>query len=177
MWLALGRVARAFSTLPGRQDWIEAGVMLAAFALVALVIGLPTGRLTLGLASIPLSQIPAFLLVAFLAPSLVEEIVFRVLLIPHPKEEVALVWRVGWAALALVLFVVYHPINGFLFLGGAEPMLYDATFLGLAALLGLVCTISYMRSGSIWPAILMHWISVVAWKLLLGGRLIMFAQD
>ncbi|NJL41446.1 MAG: CPBP family intramembrane metalloprotease [Leptolyngbyaceae cyanobacterium SM1_4_3] len=38
-----------------------------------------------------------------------------------------------------------------------------------AALIGTVCTVSYLRSGSIWLPVVLHWLIVVAWLLVFGG--------
>ena len=46
----------------------------------------------------------------------------------------------------------------------AQPMFLEPAFLAIVALLGAVCTISWRRSGSVWPAVMIHWLSVVAWK-------------
>jgi predicted Abi (CAAX) family protease len=32
-----------------------------------------------------------------------------------------------------------------------------------------VCTIAYLSTGSIWAAVLIHWIVVVVWLKFLGG--------
>lgn len=63
------------------------------------------------------------------------------------------------AALLLLLTVVALPI-GFLF---------NLVFLLLAALLGFVCSVAYLQSGSLWTSVVIHWLAVVVWLLLLGG--------
>ena len=71
---------------------------------------------------------------------------------------VALAGRQGFwrAALALALFVLWHPAQ---------------VWLGLliAAALGLTCTLAWRMTGSIWPAVAIHWVTVVGWKAVLGG--------
>ncbi|WP_293204846.1 MULTISPECIES: hypothetical protein [unclassified Microcoleus] len=42
-------------------------------------------------------------------------------------------------------------------------------FLLLAAVLGVACSIAYLLIGSIWPAVVIHWLGVTVWLLLLGG--------
>ena len=42
-------------------------------------------------------------------------------------------------------------------------------FLSLVAWLGLACTLSRIRSGSIWPAVIIHWGVVVVWMALYAG--------
>ena len=94
--------------------------------------------------------------VAILVPSLAEEMVFRVVL----------AGRTGWlrGGLALAAFVLWHPVHVWLGLPMARPVFLEPAFLAIVALLGLVCTISWRRSGSVWPAVAMHWATVVAWK-------------
>jgi len=74
-----------------------------------------------------------------------------------------------WASLSLslTLFVFWHPVQVWLNLPMAQAIFLDWRFLIIAALLGLACTISWQRSGSLWPAIAIHWAAVVLWKALL----------
>ena len=59
-----------------------------------------------------------------------------------------------------------HPVNGAI---SGRAVFLDPSFLVLATLLGIVCTMTYLRSGSIWPPILFHWFTVVVWIMFLGG--------
>jgi predicted Abi (CAAX) family protease len=43
------------------------------------------------------------------------------------------------------------------------------TYLAVVALLGLVCTFLYLKTGSVWPPVLVHGITVALWKLFFGG--------
>ncbi|WP_325315277.1 CPBP family glutamic-type intramembrane protease [Microcoleus sp. PH2017_28_MFU_U_A] len=45
----------------------------------------------------------------------------------------------------------------------------NPVFLLLAAVLGVACSIAYLLIGSIWPAVVIHWLGVTVWLLLLGG--------
>jgi len=38
-----------------------------------------------------------------------------------------------------------------------------------AGLLGAACTGAYARTGSIWPPVAIHWLTVVLWKVLFAG--------
>ena len=71
-------------------------------------------------------------------------------------------------ALALLAFIAWHPLQVGLGLPYAQVVFLRPDFLLIAALLGLACTISYRRSGSLQPAILMHWAVVAGWKALTG---------
>ena len=68
------------------------------------------------------------------------------------------------AVIALAAFVLWHPVQVWLGLPMAQPVFLEPAFLVMAALLGVVCTLAYRRSGSIWPAVMIHWLTVVAWK-------------
>jgi predicted Abi (CAAX) family protease len=91
---------------------------------------------------------------AFLVPALSEELVFR-----------------GWlrrgrpiaAVISLLAFIAWHPLQAWLNLPFGRPEFLDARFLSLVAWLGLACTLSRLRSGSIWPAVIIHWGVVVVW--------------
>jgi predicted Abi (CAAX) family protease len=141
---------------PGARDWAEAAALLAGFALIAAAAGLGTGLIAPRLDADP-AALARVALAAVLVPALGEEAVFR-----GPLAR----GRYPLAALSLALFVAWHPAQLALGLPWARPVFADPAFLALAGLLGLACTVSRMRSGSLWPAVAMHWIAVVAWKAL-----------
>lgn len=99
--------------------------------------------------------------VAILIPALGEELVFRGILQPH-RLGVTKDWRLS--ALSLAAFVLWHPVQVWLGLPMAQEVFTDPAFLILVALLGALCTALTHRSGSLWPAVLLHWIVVVGWK-------------
>ena len=96
--------------------------------------------------------------VTFFAPSLFEELLFRVLLLPTPCK--------GWssAALAWASFVLYHVDCFHL------PLHRDSRFLISAAVLGAACTYAFCASHSLWSAVLTHWVVVWLWLTVFGGR-------
>ena len=106
------------------------------------------------------SEVLTISLSAFLIPTLSEELIFR-----------------GWvrkgapvaAVLSLLAYILWHPIQAWLNLPFGRPEFLDPRFLSLVAWLGLACTLSRIRSGSIWPAVVIHWGAVVVWKALYGG--------
>ncbi len=67
------------------------------------------------------------------------------------------------------MFIVYHPLNALSFFPRGLETFFNVIFLVLAALLGIVCSIAYIQSGSLWTAVGIHWFAVVVWLLLLGG--------
>jgi predicted Abi (CAAX) family protease len=91
---------------------------------------------------------------AFVVPALAEELAFR-----------------GWlrkgmpiaAVASLIAFILWHPLQVWLNLPFGRSEFLDPRFLSLIAWLGLACTLSRLRSGSIWPAVIIHWGVVVVW--------------
>jgi predicted Abi (CAAX) family protease len=110
------------------------------------------------------------LLQLFFAPALVEELLFRCLLLPHPIEGASF----GNTAIAIfistLLFVIYHPANALTFYRPGRPTFWDWRFLSLAGLLGLTCAIGYQLSSSLWPPVTIHWLVVSIWIIWGGGR-------
>jgi predicted Abi (CAAX) family protease len=107
------------------------------------------------------------LLVSLLFPALTEELLFRVLPLPRIGENVPPVTMGLWGATSLALFVASHQIKASW--TRSRYVFRDPVFLLLTAFLGLACTITYLRSSSIWPAVAIHWLCVIVWLLALGG--------
>jgi predicted Abi (CAAX) family protease len=162
------RVRTAIAEAPCAADGWEAAALLTACAAVALPVGFGSGFLQLDL-SLAWETAARVCLVALLFPALAEELFFRVLLIPHRQEVVFRSARWLWSGASWLLFVASHPLKPQVLWAGGPTTFTDPTFLLLAALLGLACTLSYARSGSLWPPVLIHWTAVVVWLLVLGG--------
>lgn len=163
--------ARVFGALgPCKlQGWLITLGILVLYSAIALPIGLATGFLQLNPWSASWLDRVLLMLRALITPALIEEFVFRVLLIPHPQEGVTgQSWTV-WAVLSLFLFIIYHPLNAKTFFRDGFPTFFDPVFLALAGLLGLACTMAYAITGSLWAIAFIHWIVVVIWLLGLGG--------
>jgi predicted Abi (CAAX) family protease len=99
-------------------------------------------------------------LVAFFIPSLAEELFFRVLQSPDPQAPKTVLW-VTHLVLALFAFAVWHPLQAWTFRNRMRPVFTNPVFLMLVFGLGAVCAALYLRSGSIWPAVLVHWFAVL----------------
>lgn len=147
------RVVQAATTVPGARAWLETLAVTLGFCAVALPLGLSGGVLKLEPA-----PTAALLLRTFFVPSLVEELVFRVL--PPPRL----------APLALLAYVLLHPLNALLFLPSARDVFYNPVFLLLTALLGGSCGLLYHRTRSLWPPVVLHWLVVAGWLTVLGGK-------
>jgi predicted Abi (CAAX) family protease len=149
------------------------GLSLMLLGIVAAV-AIPLGRLTGFLTGerpwvrplVLLRRGPALLFM----PSLIEEMLFRVVLLPHPLEGMGGWQSAAWGALSVGLFVAYHPLAGRLWYPPGRRLFDDGRFLLLASLLGVVCAIAYQATGSLWPPVLIHWLVVLVWLEVLGGR-------
>ncbi|MGB3515300.1 MAG: CPBP family glutamic-type intramembrane protease [Elainellaceae cyanobacterium] len=173
-WVIPTLFSRAIESLrrPTEADLGIALFGLLVYGAIALPLGWRVGFLTTpSLKRTPLSawQCLRVALAALVVPALLEEGLFRVLLLPHPREAVRVETFLLWTLLSVGLFVLYHPLNGLtLFRQGAVTFRQPA-FLLLAAWLGLVCTGVYAATGSLWAIALVHWVIVVVWLLILGG--------
>lgn len=163
----LDRVRRSLTTWPTACGWTLAA-MVGAVALVAeLGIGLWGGflRPTPG----DWSVLPMTLALAVLVPSLGEELVFRGLLTPGREEGDS-------AARAILpstaLFVLWHVFEALTFMPAAAPVFLRADFLATTAVLGLACGWLRWRTGSLWPAVLLHWLEVAGWQIWFGGGML-----
>ena len=160
----LNRLVRSLTTAPSPRGWaLCGGVMLLAGTLMA-VIGFTTGLYALT-PTVP--GLPLRLLTVLFVPALGEEIPFRGLLVPGPEA------RRPWAAIALstALYVAWHPLEALTFMPHAT-MFLRPDFLACTAILGLGCAVMRWRTGSLWPAVLLHGGFVVVWQTWLGGVLL-----
>ncbi|MBP2160874.1 MULTISPECIES: type II CAAX prenyl endopeptidase Rce1 family protein [Asticcacaulis] len=101
-----------------------------------------------------------------LVPAVTEELIFRGLLTPTRGESGHDPWWLlaGWAA-----FVVWHLVEALTFLPGAAYLFLRLDFLVCAGLLGAACALMRYRTGSLWPAVLLHGVTVFIWQTALGG--------
>ncbi|MCK6474265.1 MAG: CPBP family glutamic-type intramembrane protease [Planctomycetes bacterium] len=168
----LRRFARAYATWPGARGWLESLGLFAAFAALALPIGFAGGLLHFEVTDIGAARILRLAAIAFFFPALFEETLFRVLPLPGKDEPSApacsCAWW-AWAAASLIAFVAMHPLNAWLLRPAARLVFYDPVFLVCTALMGAACTGAYARTGSIWPPVTLHWLTVVLWKALFAG--------
>lgn len=162
------RLTAAFSTIPDLEAWAWTALLLCLFTIISLAVGFKFNFLQVKVetaSSTVVSVIPMTLLI----PGLLEETVFRVLLLPHPAENPSIQVQLLWGLGSLAIFIISHPLNGLTFYPARLKTFTNPVFLSLAGLLGLVCTLAYWQSGSIWTPIAIHWLIVVIWLLGLGG--------
>lgn len=165
----LQRLQLAFFTLPTTEDWLGAAVLLGMFALISLLIGLQSGFLKVEPLPVSWQTIGRTTAVTFFMPGIVEEVLFRVLLLPHPVEKVSVAVQLYWGAAGLAIYIAAHPLYALTRSSVVMATYKNLIFLMLTGLLGLVCTISYYWSGSLWSPVVLHWLTAAAWLQLLGG--------
>lgn len=174
-------VIRSFGgvSIPTMQDWLITLVAFLGFSLL-VYLGYTTARIAVPIDMQPWLQwkpdrspwyCQLFTLSRLLVvPALLQEYVFRVLLIPYPKPWIPEgVWW-AWALLALGLFVAFQVVYARWLRPNLLPTLTHPSFLLLITLLGITCTVVYRLTGSLWTITLLHWLVVSVWWLLLGGR-------
>ena len=112
-------------------------------------------------------------LLPFLTPALLEEGLFRGLLLPHPATPgVTRVRRAAWWAGSLLAYLAAHPLAAALVRPAARGVFDAPDFLVAAALLGVTATALYQRTGSLWPGVLLHGAVVATWLNLGGAALL-----
>ncbi|MCP9848345.1 CPBP family intramembrane metalloprotease [Cyanobium sp. Morenito 9A2] len=145
-------------------------LLLVPYALVALTLGYRSGFLNEQLRWGPPLPLLRRSLGWLLMPALLEELLFRVALLPHPLEGEGPWGTLAWGALGLGLFVIYHPLAERTWYPEARGVFHNPRFLVQCTLLGLVCISAYNLSGSLWPPLLIHWLVVTVWLGPLQGH-------
>ena len=144
------------------------GIVYAAFIGLTLLIGLGSG--VLRISSVEYSNAIRLAIAMWFFPSLLEEFVFRGLLIPRHAADKGNSKAAAYVLISTALFVIWHPINAWLFNTTARAFFYDPVMLLIIALMGLCCGISYVLTRSLWIPVSIHWLTIVAWVFLLGGH-------
>jgi predicted Abi (CAAX) family protease len=160
------RLVAALTTIPDRRAWGRCALVYGLFLLCAFPLGYLTGLLHPGMTSIA----PVVLLLVLVHPAFVEELIFRVVLLPRDPAVMPRGRLITVTVVALALYVASHPVNAMLFRPAAAPVFESAAYLALVTLLGATCTAAYWISKSIWPPVVIHWVTVIAWLCLLGGQ-------
>lgn len=157
------RLLTSLTTLPSARGWLFcAGVSAVTLAIMA-AIGFTTGlyHLTPTQPGLALRMLTVILI-----PALGEEIPFRGLLVPGPDES-----RKPWLPIIVstALYTGWHVVEALTFLPGAASVFLRPDFLACCAVLGLGCAVMRLKTGSLWPAVFLHWLLVVVWQTWLGG--------
>lgn len=157
------RLLTSLRTLPSARGWLLCLAVSAATLALMMLIGFVTGlyHLTPTQPGLALRLVT----VAFI-PALGEEIPFRGMLTPGPNESARPRLEI---AVSTGLYTLWHVVEAVTFLKSAAPIFLRPDFLLCCAVLGLGCAIMRRRTGSLWPAVILHWALVVIWQTWLGG--------
>ncbi|WP_013322764.1 CPBP family glutamic-type intramembrane protease [Gloeothece verrucosa] len=166
----LRRILVAAVTIPRPQDWLIGLGILLLYAAIALPLGFSKGFLQWSPFQGSKSSLLLKIAITFVSPAVIEEILFRVVFLPHFVENFSIWQWLAWGLISLFLFVIYHPLNAKTFYKQGYPTFFEPTFLILTGILGLFCTIAYGLTGSLWIIVIIHWIVVITWLFLLGGE-------
>ncbi len=163
------RIIRSLTIVPHHLDWILIGTLLLAFITIVLPIGLQTHFLRFN----PLDFTPTIFLHCFLitliTPAMFEELLYRVILIPHQSEEISSRNKLTWTIISLTIYILSHPLNGLTFYSAARSTFTSPVFLFFTTLLGIICTFAYSRTGSVWSSVIIHWLVVATWLMFFNG--------
>jgi predicted Abi (CAAX) family protease len=149
-------------------------ILFGIFIATTLPAGFASGLLTYSPTQEGAGSLVVFAAVALAVPCLFEETLFRAALLPHPDERCPVRWLVLNLMAAVALFVIGHSLVAWLLAPATRPLAYHPVFLGLCPVFGLITSLVYLRTGSIWPGVLMHWAVVVGWKIWFGGWIFAF---
>ncbi|MDC7693926.1 CPBP family glutamic-type intramembrane protease [Asticcacaulis sp. DXS10W] len=153
---------RSLIVWPSPKDWAWCAGVSAAVTLTVAVIGFGSGILRV---ASPQAGLLGLWFSVMLVPAFSEELAFRGLMIPAQAETRR---PVLWIGMATLIFVLWHVFEALVLLPGAGFFLQPA-FLLNAWLIGLGCALMRWRTGSLWPAVLLHGALVFVWKAWLGG--------
>jgi predicted Abi (CAAX) family protease len=156
--------------VPKGPDLLFSVVVFFIFMAVALPIGFYSGFFEIEILRTDMWVVITLPISLFFMPSLVEEMVFRGLLIPHKSRGVSNRFLLLYSLFSIAVFIAWHPINAMTINPPAYPMFTNPMFLSLAALMAIACTITYIKTGSLWVPVAIHWLTVLAWVFLLSGR-------
>jgi uncharacterized protein len=158
------RVWTGLRAWPSVAIWGYAGLVFLAYGACAWGIGFGTGLYTFQLrVDLDLARTA---LIALIIPALGEEVFFRGLLIPTGVQNSSAWPQIGFG---LAAFLLWHPLNAWLFFPNVLPLFSDWRFMLVTAILGAACIHLWRKTGSLWPPIAVHWLAVVIWKGFLGA--------
>jgi predicted Abi (CAAX) family protease len=164
-------IARILSSIaiPDRQDLLIGLGILLIYSGIALPLGFRQGFLKRNTTGLGQWAKIGIAFKALITPAILEELIFRVLPLPHPMEILNWVRWIILATVILVLFLIYHPLNAQTFFKNGKQTFSDKRFLILAAFLAIATTTAYALTGSLWIIAFIHWVVVIAWLLMFGG--------
>ncbi len=166
---AYEKVVLAVRTVPTIKNWIVVLLLLLIIMLVCLPIGFWCKFLEIKIPELSAIEFIRILISRFLFPCFAEELLFRVLILPGKNNHASITTQLVLVVLSITVYVASHPLNVILFYKRALKIFTNPFFLLSTSVLGISCTVTYIESGSIWTAVILHWIIVVTWLIVLGG--------
>jgi len=166
------RLIRAFTTVPDAAAWRDTAIIYAGFLVLAVPLAALRGLVVPVATQLEPLEVLRLAGRALIVPSLFEELLYRVLLNPHRSEHRFESRRWFWGGVSIALYVASHPVGTWLLRPWASGVLAAPDFLLIVGLLGGATLLAYWRSGSLWPPLVLHWLTVVGWLLLGGGELL-----
>ncbi len=143
-------------------------LLVPPYVLVAVVLGFGAGLFTWEWPSGWELLLPIALV---LHPAITEEFIFRGILLPRSLIDASAGRQFGAVMASTALFVIMHPFNAW-FVGLSDTSLFTSpAFLVIVTALGVTNGYAYLRSGSLWAPIAIHWATVAVWNLFLGRDL------
>ena len=179
------RLHAAFRVQPTWRDLLYSVFAMLMYACLMLRFAQWSGLLaTMSVDDAPVIAFPRLLLMSvrtLIAPALAEETLWRAMLMPHPRVERWVSWRLSawsWGAQIVVsnaCYVASHVGIGLLLAqcgrSGAAVIFADWRFLFCAAWLGTLCSaLYYISGGCVWVPALVHATIVVIWLSRFGGE-------
>lgn len=161
---------RGLVTVPKGPDILFSLVVFLLYMAVAVPIGFVSGFFKTGVLTANIWVMIALPVSLFFIPSLFEEVFFRGFLLPHRERKIPAKPMFLYALFSIAAFIAWHPINAMTINPLAHYLFTNPVFLCLAALMAIACTITYLKTGSLWVPIALHWLTVLAWVFFLGGR-------
>lgn len=152
------------------RAWLIFGGLLLIYGAIAIPIGLKINFLSFTPNLLLTKQGILSSIRLFFFPALGEEILMRVFILPHPTERALLSSCLIWGVISVFIFIIYHPLNALTLHKVGYPTFLQPIFLILAGLLGVICAIAYYFTGSLLIIVLIHWIVVVVWLFIFGGK-------
>lgn len=161
-------------TRPKRSDIIFSLVVFTVYSICTVIIGLMTGFFTIELFECNIWVMILMPISLLVIPSIPEEFFFRALLLPHKQNTITWGRKITFSIISITLFVMWHPFTALTIYRSVADIFTDPVFLSIVTLLAITCTVTYLKSGSVWIPVAIHWASVMAWMYLLGGRNFVF---
>ncbi len=158
------RVVHAVLTWPSLRAWAETFLTFACLAAFLVPFTIWRAWYSQPPVSDP-TKILSIVVAAFFVPALSEELICRAMMIPHKTEQVSRLRFWIAIAVSLAFYIGVHPLNGFL---NNQPFFLRPDYILVVFLLGICCTVCYVRTGSIWSPVFIHMATVGGWGILRG---------